>query len=82
MRNKITRTDSLCERASANVGRECAQVEVARSLSALHGAELGEGVALGDDELAVLVRDVPLDVARVDQVGEHALDLVQGWGQG
>ena len=55
---------------------------MARSLSALHGAELGEGVALGDDELAVLVRDVPLDVARVDQVGEHALDLVQGWGQG
>ena len=29
---------------------------MAPSLSALHGAELGEGVALGDDELAVLVR--------------------------
>ena len=46
------------------------------SLSALHRAELREGVPLGDDELAVLVRDVALDVARVDEVGEHALDLV------
>eukprot|EP00964_Phaeocystis_antarctica_P025336 scaffold14232_cov69-Phaeocystis_antarctica.AAC.3 len=53
----------------------CERAHVA-SLAALHRAELREGVALGDDELAVLVRDVALDVAGVDEVGEHALDLV------
>lgn len=46
------------------------------SLAALHRAELRERVALGDDELTVLVRDVALDVAGVDEVGQHALDLV------
>mmetsp|Transcript_5218 Transcript_5218/g.16727 ORF Transcript_5218/g.16727 Transcript_5218/m.16727 type:complete len:328 (+) Transcript_5218:134-1117(+) len=35
-----------------------------------------EGRPLGDDELAVRVRDVALDVAAVDEVGEDALDLV------
>ena len=46
------------------------------SFATLDGAELREGIPFGDDELAVFVRDVALDVAGVDEVCEHALDLV------
>lgn len=37
----------------------------------------GEGVRFGDNEEALFVADVPLDLVLVDKVGEHALHLVQ-----
>jgi len=38
--------------------------------------ERREGNAFGDHELAVLMRNVAFDVARVDQIGQDTLDLV------
>ena len=51
-------------------------VHVVTLLGAEDLAQCWERVALRHDELAMLVGDVALDVALVDQVREHTLDLV------
>ena len=50
---------------------------LAASVGADDLTEGREGISFRDDELAVLMGDVPLDVALIDQVGKHTLDLIR-----